>query len=67
MTSLKNSQSAPTAFDSLPLFLTVTDICSVLGLSKNTVYAMLRSGQLQSVRCGRQIRVPKESLRSFSQ
>ena len=56
-----------TTFDSLPLFLSVEDICAVLGIGRNTAYDMVRAGQIKSIRCGRQIRIPKDSLQSLMQ
>ena len=53
-----------TTFDALPLFLTVSQVAAVLGIGRNTAYSMIRSGQLRSVRVGRQIRVPKDALKS---
>ena len=55
-----------TAYDSLPLFLTVEQLCSVLGIGRNTAYNLLRSGQIRCFRCGHQIRIPKDSLKSIT-
>ena len=54
-----------TTFDALPLFLTVPQVAAVLSVGRNTAYNMVRNGQLRSVRVGRQIRVPKEALKSI--
>lgn len=38
---------------------------SLLGLSKNTVNALLRSGRLRSVRVGRRYLIPREAISEF--
>lgn len=54
-----------TSFDALPLFLSVPQAAAVLGVGRNTAYNMVRNGKLRSVRVGRQIRVPKDALKSI--
>lgn len=49
----------------LPLALTVCQVADLLGVSKNTAYNLVRSGQLRSVRVGRQIRVPRSALENY--
>lgn len=56
-----------TTFDSLPIFLSVSQLSNVLGIGKNTAYEMVNAGQIKSIRCGRQIRIPKDSLQSLIQ
>lgn len=48
-----------------PLALTVCQVADLLGVSKNTAYTLVRSGQLRSVRVGRQIRVPRSALENY--
>ncbi len=50
------------SFDDLPLTLRVEDLMPILGIGRNTAYELVRSGQIRSVRIGRQIRVPKDAL-----
>ena len=45
--------------------LTVEEIMEILYLGKNTVYDLLRSGELKGIRFGRVWRVPKESIREM--
>lgn len=45
--------------------LTVDEVMEILYLGKNTVYALLRSGELQGIRFGRAWRVPKESIKDL--
>ncbi len=49
----------------MPVVLTVPQVAQVLGICKNTTYALLRSGDLKSIRVGRKIRVSKDSLLEF--
>lgn len=43
----------------------VLDIAKKLGVSRNTAYALVRSGALRSIRVGRQIRVPRSALEDY--
>ena len=43
----------------LPMTLRVEDLMPILGIGRNTAYELIRSGQIRSVRIGRQIRVPQ--------
>lgn len=45
--------------------LTVDEVMEILYLGKNTVYELLRSGELQGIRFGRAWRVPKESIKEM--
>ena len=49
----------------LPVTLRVEDLMPILGIGRNTAYELIRSGQIRSVRIGRQIRIPRESLLEF--
>ena len=49
----------------LPMTLRVEDLMPLLGIGRNTAYELIRSGQIRSVRIGRQIRIPRESLLEF--
>ena len=53
---------AITSFENLPLVLHVKDLAKVLSISQNTAYALVRSGQIRSVRTGRTYRIPKDAL-----
>lgn len=55
----------PTSFDDLPLTLRVEELIPVLGIGRNTAYERIRSGQIRSVRIGRQLRVPKDAVLDF--
>ena len=49
----------------LPMTLRVEDLMPLLGIGRNTAYELLRSGQIRSVRIGRQIRIPRDALLEF--
>ena len=49
----------------LPMTLRVEDLMPLLGIGRNTAYELIRSGQIRSVRVGKQIRIPREALLEF--
>lgn len=51
--------------EELPLVLTTKDVAGVLGVSMTTVYHIIASGELKSVRVRHQIRVSRDALLSF--
>lgn len=53
------------SFDDLPLTLKVEDLMPILGIGRNTAYELVRSGQIKSVRVGRNIRIPKSEVIAF--
>lgn len=55
----------PTSFDDLPLTLRVEELMPILGIGRNTAYELIRSGQIRSIRIGRQLRVPKDAVLDF--
>ena len=50
------------SFDDLPLTLRVEDLMPILGIGRNTAYELVRSGQIRSIKIGRQIRIPKDAV-----
>ena len=54
-----------TSFDDLPLTLRVEELMPILGIGRNTAYELVRSGQIRSIRVGRQLRVPKDAILDF--
>ena len=50
------------SFDELPLTLRVEDLMPILGIGRNTAYELVPSKQIYSVKIGRQLRIPKQSL-----
>ena len=53
------------SFNDLPLTLCVEDLMPILGIGRNTAYELVRSGQIRSVRIGRQLRIPKEAVQEY--
>ncbi len=53
------------SFDDLPLTLRVEDLMPILGIGRNTAYELVRSGQIKSIRIGRNIRIPKAEVLTF--
>jgi excisionase family DNA binding protein len=44
---------------------TIPEVMAVLRVSRSTVYRLRLAGSLASVRVGRQVRIPEDSLRAF--
>lgn len=53
------------AVDNEKLLLRVSEAQRILSLSRSTVYAMIASGEIPSVRIGRAVRVPVDGLRDW--
>ena len=51
--------------EDIPLVLRVEDLSRALGIGRNTAYELLRSGQIRSIRIGRQLRIPRDELQRF--
>ena len=49
----------------IPIVLSVTQLARILGISKNTAYDLVRSGNIKSTRIGHQIRISKAALLEF--
>ncbi len=54
-----------TDLNDLPLSLRVEDLMPVLDIGRNTAYSLVRSGQIRSVKVGRQLRIPGDVLVEF--
>ena len=50
---------------SLPMTLLVEDLMSLLGIGRNTAYHLVRSGEIRSIKIGRQIRIPRQALLDY--
>lgn len=46
-------------------FMTVTEVASMMRVSRMTVYRMIHAGDLPAVRFGRSYRVPSEAVQSI--
>lgn len=49
----------------LPVVLTAAEAMDILGVGKNTMYRLLKSGKLPAVRIGRAWRINLENLQAF--
>lgn len=54
-----------TAFENLPLLLTVGEMASILRIGRNPAYQLVKDGNIQSIRVGRSIRIPRKALIQF--
>ena len=48
-------------------FLTVAEVAALMRVSKMTVYRLVHSGELASVRVGRSFRVPEDDVHAYLQ
>lgn len=53
------------AFENLPLLLTVGEMASVLRIGRNAAYQLVKDGSVQTIHVGRSIRVPRSALIQF--
>lgn len=47
------------SIDDLPLTIRAEELMPILGIGRNTAYELVRSGQIFSIKVGRQLRIPK--------
>ena len=50
--------------ENLPITMRVEELMPILGIGRNTAYNLVRSGQIFSIRIGRQLRIPRAALRN---
>ena len=55
----------PATYEHLPLLLTVEEMASVLRIGRNPAYQLVKDGNIQSIRVGRSIRIPRNALIQF--
>lgn len=53
------------SIEELPDVMQVEDAMAFLQIGRNTIYQLLRSGELPSVKLGKQYRIPKKLLLSY--
>lgn len=53
------------SLEDLPMVLRVEDLMPILGVGRSNAYALVRSGQVRSVRVGHQFRIPREAIHEF--
>jgi excisionase family DNA binding protein len=54
--------ATPPRYDDLPDLCTPDDARQFLQVGKNTIYDLIKSGELRSIRFGKLIRIPKTAL-----
>ena len=54
-----------TDISQLPLVLTIDDLISVLHIGRNKAYDLVKSKQIQSLKVGKQIRIPRAALERY--
>ena len=55
------------SIEELPLVLRVEDLMPILDIGRNTAYALVRSGQIRSVKVGSHLRIPRDAVIEFLQ
>ena len=48
-----------------PFVCTVTEAAHLVGVGRTTMFALLRSGQIRSIRIGRLVRIPMTEIENF--
>lgn len=54
-----------TDISQLPLVLTVEDLTTLLHIGRNKAYDLVNSKQIQSIKVGKQIRIPRAALERY--
>ncbi|MEJ5965932.1 helix-turn-helix domain-containing protein [Flavonifractor porci] len=54
-----------TDISQLPLVLTIEDLISVLHIGRNKAYDLVKTKQIQSIKVGKQIRIPRAALERY--
>lgn len=49
----------------IPAIMDVPQLGAFLGIGRNGAYALIRSGQVQALRIGRKIRIPRHALLNY--
>ena len=52
-------------FEELPLTLHVKELATLLSVSRNSAYALVRSRKIRSIRVGRCYIIPREALAEY--
>ena len=53
------------SLDDLPLTLRVEELMPILNIGRNTAYELVRSGQIRSIKIGKQLRIPRDAVVGF--
>ena len=49
-------------FDSMPMVLSVDDICDTLAIGRNKGYELINSGRIPAIRIGNHFRIPRDEF-----
>lgn len=66
-TATHNDSPSVGQFQDLLLVLTPVEVAHLLGIGRNSVYALLRSGALRSIRVGKLYKIPRAALEEYLQ
>lgn len=50
-----------------PVLLRVSEAASLLGLGRTTLYELMKSGEIKTVRIGRAVRIPLRVVRDYAE
>ena len=56
-----------TSLQDVPLVLCIEDLMAVLNIGRNTAYELVRSGQIRSIKVGKNYRIPRDAVEEFLQ
>lgn len=56
-----------TSLQDCPLVMTPIEAAHILGIGRNSIYNLLRSGQLKSIRVGKLIKITRAALEEYLQ
>lgn len=59
------NKKIPITPENLPIVLSVQQLAEVLQIGRNSAYNLVKSGQIQSIRIGRNIRIPQTALLEY--
>ena len=62
---LVDTRPVYSSLDDLPLIMRVEELMPILRIGRNTAYELVRSGQIKSIKIGRQLRVPKQAIMGY--
>lgn len=51
--------------DDIPCIFTPREAAAIMRLGRNTVYSLIKSGDIETVRVGRKILVPLDAINSY--
>ena len=49
----------------MPLTLRVEELMPILSIGRNTAYELAKSGEIRSIKVGRQLRIPRDAIEDF--